>query len=51
MNNINIKEPVTEEEFEQYYILRWRILRQPWNQPRGSEKDDKENKSIHIAFH
>ena len=48
MNNINIREPVTKEEFEQYYILRWRILRKPWNQPFGSEKDDKENQSIHI---
>ena len=43
-----IKEPRTEEEFEQYYDLRWRILRQPWNQPHGSEKDEKEDESIHI---
>ena len=43
-----ITEPKTEEEFEQYYNLRWKILRQPWNQPRGSEKDEKENESIHI---
>ncbi len=43
-----IKEPVTKEEFKQYYNLRWRILRKPWNQPLGSEKDDKENQSIHI---
>ncbi|NQV19059.1 MAG: GNAT family N-acetyltransferase [Armatimonadetes bacterium] len=48
MNNIKIREPVSKEEFEQYYNLRWRILRQPWNQPFGREKDDKENQSIHI---
>ena len=48
MNNFNIREPATKEEFEQYYNLRWRILRQPWNQPVSSEKDDKENQSIHI---
>ncbi len=48
MNNIKIREPVTKEEFEQYYNLRWRILRHPWNQPFGSERDDKENRSIHI---
>lgn len=48
MNNINIKEPESKEEFEKYYNLRWRILRKPWNQPVGSEKDDKENQSIHI---
>ena len=45
-----IKEPKTKEEFEQYYDLRWKILRQPWNQPRGSEKDEKENESIHIML-
>ncbi len=44
-----IIEPKTKVEFEQYYDLRWRILRQPWNQPRGSEKDEKENESIHIV--
>lgn len=43
-----IKEPETKVEFEQYYDLRWRILRKPWNQPRGSEKDEKEEESIHI---
>ncbi len=43
-----IKEPKTKVEFEQYYDLRWRILRQPWNRPRESEKDEKEENSIHI---
>jgi GNAT superfamily N-acetyltransferase len=47
---MKIKEPKTKEEFEQYYDLRWRILRQPWNQPRGSEKDEKEDESIHIMM-
>ena len=40
-------EPRTPEEFELYYDLRWRILREPWNQPRGSEKDDLEESSYH----
>ena len=47
--DIKIREPVTKEEFERYYNLRWRILRQPWNQPVSSEKDDKEDQSIHIV--
>jgi ribosomal protein S18 acetylase RimI-like enzyme len=47
--SIEIREPKTEEEFEQYYLLRWRIMRQPWNMPRGSEKDDLEEESIHVA--
>ena len=37
-----------DKQFEEYYELRWRVLRKPWAQPRGSEKDEMENKSIHI---
>lgn len=32
-----ILSPQTEAQFQQYYHLRWRILRKPWNQPEGSE--------------
>lgn len=45
---ITIRSPKTPEEFSLYYDLRWRILREPWNQPRGSEKDDKEEESYHL---
>jgi N-acetylglutamate synthase-like GNAT family acetyltransferase len=45
-----ITSPTTAEEFERYYELRWRMLRKPWDQPRGSEKDDKENSSVHIMI-
>ena len=45
---IQIEEPLTNEDFEKYYDLRWRILREPWNQPRGSERDDREDGAIHI---
>jgi len=41
-------EPKTKEEFGKYYDLRWRILRKPWNQPRGSEKDELEGQGIHV---
>ena len=43
-----ITQPKSPEEFEKYYDLRWRILRAPWDQPRGSEKDDKEDEAIHV---
>lgn len=43
-----IKQPESEHELEQYYNLRWRILRKPWNRPEGSEKDEFEDKSVHI---
>ena len=40
--------PETEEDFEKYYDLRWRALRQPWNQKKGTEKDNDEDKSYHL---
>ena len=43
-----IKQPKTKKEFENYYDLRWRVLRELWQQPRGSEKDDMENESFHV---
>jgi GNAT superfamily N-acetyltransferase len=42
--------PSTEEEFKKYYNLRWRMLRKPWDQPEGSEKDDKEGSSVHLML-
>jgi len=43
-----ITEPSTADEFQQYYELRWKILREPWRQPRGSERDELERSSRHI---
>lgn len=39
--------PKTADEFAQYYHLRWKILRKPWQQPRGSEQDEQEKYAIH----
>ena len=44
---MNIIEPKTSEEFRQYYNLRYEILRKPWGQPIGSERDEREEISIH----
>lgn len=44
---MKIVEPTSPTDFELYYDLRWRILRKPWDQPKGSEKDELEDKSIH----
>jgi len=46
---MHVRPPNTESEFEAYYAFRWRILRQPWNQPIGSEKDEFEPQAIHLA--
>ena len=44
---MNIIEPKSSEEFSKYYNLRYKILRKPWGQPIGSERDKGETKSIH----
>ena len=44
---ITILKPTTSEEFKKYYNLRYEILRKPWGQPLGSERDEREETSIH----
>jgi GNAT superfamily N-acetyltransferase len=44
---MNIIEPKSSEEFRKYYNLRYAILRKPWGQPMGSERDEGEESSIH----
>ena len=39
---------MTPDEFRQYYDLRWKTLRAPWNQPRGSETDPLDTDSTHL---
>lgn len=41
-------EPASAAEFRAYYALRWKILRAPWKQPRGSERDALDATGIHI---
>lgn len=45
---MQIISPESAEDFKKYYELRWRILRKPWNQPPGSERDDDEDISFHL---
>lgn len=44
---VNVRAPESKTEFDRYYDLRWRVLREPWRQPRGSEHDSHEEKAIH----
>jgi predicted GNAT family N-acyltransferase len=46
--SIKIMEPQTKEQFEAYYLTRYEVLRKPWGQLPGSEKDDQEDACIHI---
>ena len=42
-----IIEPRTDKQFSQYYDFRWLLLRKPWQQAKGSEKDEFENAAEH----
>lgn len=44
---IIVREPQTPQEFEAYFLTRYLVLRAPWGQPPGSEKDNQEEESIH----
>ncbi len=46
---IECRAPLTSEEWEQYFQLRWLILRKPWGQVEGSEKDSIEELCVHFA--
>jgi len=43
-----IKTPKTRDEFKAYYALRYKVLREPWGHPKGTEKDDYEPISEHF---
>ena len=44
---MEIIEPNTSTEFKIYYNLRYEVLRKPWFQPKGSERDDGDETSLH----
>lgn len=44
---MQIVTPQTPAQFDAYYDLRWRVLRAPWDQPRGSERDEHETDATH----
>ncbi|HNC08723.1 MAG TPA: GNAT family N-acetyltransferase [Anaerolineales bacterium] len=43
-----LKIPKTREDFKAYYALRYKVLREPWGHPKGTEKDDYEPISEHF---
>ena len=42
--------PVSEADFEQYYNLRYEVLRAPWQQPRGTEHAPDDDTAIHALL-
>ncbi len=47
---VQTRVPETPGEWDQYYNLRWRVLREPWGQPLGSERDELDLQSFHAAI-
>jgi thioesterase domain-containing protein len=39
--------PTSEQNFDDYFLFRWKMLREPWKYPIGSEKDEYEQVSQH----
>lgn len=48
---ITIKSPYTEKEWEDYFDLRYRVLRKPLDQPLGSERNEGDETGIHFAVY
>jgi predicted GNAT family N-acyltransferase len=47
---MEVAAPATDDQFARYYDLRWRVLRQPWGEPPGSERDDLEASAEHAVI-
>jgi N-acetylglutamate synthase-like GNAT family acetyltransferase len=47
---MHVVHPQTPAEFEQYYTLRYEVLRKPWKQPWSTVKDDQEETSFHAMI-
>ena len=45
-----IIQPTTSSDFNQYYYLRWVLLRRPLGGKRGTERDQYEHKSFHLMI-
>lgn len=45
---IELNTPNSTRDWDDYFHLRWRVLRAPWRQTIGSEKDDLESDSYHL---
>lgn len=48
---IEVREPQSDQEWKDYYHLRYTILRKPLNQPIGSEKNDGDEAGQHFALY
>ncbi|MFY7990221.1 MAG: GNAT family N-acetyltransferase [Fluviicola sp.] len=47
---MEIRSPQNPSEWEAYYDLRYRVLREPFNKPRGSERNEGDETAQHFAL-
>lgn len=47
MTSWQLSTPQSPQQWQDYYQLRYLVLRQPWGQPEGSERDELEAQSYH----
>lgn len=47
-DEMEVREPRTEAEIEQYHDLRWRLLRAPQGEPPSSERKGIDHDSVHL---
>ncbi len=45
-----LRTPQSPAEWDAYFDLRWRVLRQPWRQQRGSERDSTDESAFHLLL-
>ncbi len=48
---IEVKTPLSKKEWEDYYDLRYRILREPLGKERGSERNEGDDNGTHFALY
>ena len=46
---MEVTTPQTDAEFTRYYDLRWQVLRAPWGEPMGSERDELDASADHAV--
>ena len=49
-DGLKLLEPASESDWSAYFDLRWRVLRQPWSKPRGSERDELDSSAYHLLL-
>ena len=49
LGDYTVGAPSSARQLADYFDLRWRILRAPWGQPRGSERDEHDDSAKHCV--